>query len=279
MGFTVKEVLSEGKKGDSLLNEDLYVLTDHFIAVIDGATNVSGKRIADKTPGRFAAEIIKDTIEGLTAETTLEKMISHINENLQIAFLKYNLINEIAEKKWMAPSASLVVYSHYYNEVWQVGDCQLMIDGQVYKNDKELDTITGNARSLYLEGEIKKGKTIEQLIEHDTGWEFIRPLIQQQYFMQNDSQNQYGYDVINGFNVDLNRVKITKVQVNACEIILASDGYPFLKGTLLESENALSSLLNDDPLCFRVYKSAKGLVKGNKSFDDRTFVKFKINNA
>ncbi|MRH41393.1 hypothetical protein GH741_01740 [Aquibacillus halophilus] len=276
MGFTVKEVLSEGKKGDPLLNEDLYVSSDRFVAVIDGATSVSGKMIAGQTPGRFAAEIIKQTIEGLAAEASLEMMVSQINVNLQYAYLKYDLLNEIEEKKWMAPSACLVIYSDYYHEVWQIGDCQLMIDGQVYSNDKELDNITANARSLFLEAEIKKGKTIDELIEHDTGWEFIRTLIQQQYFLQNDSDNQYGYDVINGFNVDFTRVKTIKIPVDAKEIILASDGYPFLKDTLEESEYVLSKLIKEDPLCFRIYKSAKGLIKGNKSFDDRTYVKLEM---
>ena len=57
---------------------------------------------------------------------------------------------------------------------------------------------------------------------------------------------------------------------------MASDGYPVLKETLEETEEALKIVLETDPLCFRQYKSAKGLQKGNNSFDDRTYIKFEL---
>ena len=67
--------------------------------------------------------------------------------------------------------------------------------------------------------------------------------------------------------------------IDACDcgqdIILASDGYPFLKPTLAESENALAAQLDSDPLCIRSFKATKGLASGNKSFDDRSYVRFK----
>lgn len=56
---------------------------------------------------------------------------------------------------------------------------------------------------------------------------------------------------------------------------MASDGYPFLKPTLAESEEALAHLLAYDPQCTHEFIATKGIVVGNKSFDDRTYIRFR----
>ena len=58
------------------------------------------------------------------------------------------------------------------------------------------------------------------------------------------------------------------------EIVLASDGYPFLKPTLAESEEALANQIANDPQNISCFIATKGLVEGNKSFDDRTYIRF-----
>ena len=58
------------------------------------------------------------------------------------------------------------------------------------------------------------------------------------------------------------------------EVVLASDGYPKLFGTLEESEHYLQKVLAEDPLCISLNKQTKGLMVGNNSYDDRTFVRF-----
>lgn len=270
------ELLNEGKFGNPEVCEDLYVVTDDFVAVIDGATNISDRLIGGKAPGRFAAEVVQETLLEAQADVTLVELIGQINESLQSKYEQLNIVKEIEQYAWMAPTACLICYSRYYEEVWQIGDSLCMIDGQLHTNEKPLDAITANARSLYLETELKNGKTIENLMDHDTGWDFIKPLIKQQYYLQNDTENQYGFEVINGFDVDFSRVKTIKVPEDAKTIILASDGYPIIKESMEETEAALNELLAIDPLCFRQFKSAKGLQKGNKSFDDRTYIKFHV---
>ncbi|QTN00507.1 hypothetical protein ERJ70_15080 [Sediminibacillus dalangtanensis] len=276
MGIHLIESFLQGKRPAPELCEDMLVINEDFVAVIDGATNVSGRKINGKSPGKLAAEIVKQTVERMDKKVTLEGMIEQINQSMQNFYQKQELLEEIKRKKWLAPSACMAIYSHYHREVWQIGDCQAMIEGELYKNEKHLDTITANARSLYLEAELKKGKTVDDLLVRDTGWEFIQPLILQQYYMQNDPQNQYGYEVINGFPIDLNMVQVTPVPADMTEIILASDGYPFLRNNLSDSEVTLGKLLREDPLCFRAYKASKGLVKGNESFDDRAYIRIRV---
>ncbi len=73
---------------------------------------------------------------------------------------------------------------------------------------------------------------------------------------------------------ELNTEVMLKTQPDA-EIVLASDGYPKLKSTLKESEEELAKIIEIDPLCYKTYFSTKGLKKGNFSFDDRTYIRFK----
>lgn len=276
MTISVLELFNQGKLGIPEICEDLYVVNDHFVAVIDGATNITGNLIHGKAPGRLAAEVIQRVILEARMDVTLQELIADINKNLQMLYEEYGILDDIKKCAWMAPTACLICYSHYYQEVWQLGDSQCMIDGQLHTNEKQIDDITANARALFLEAEIKKGKTIEDLLEHDTGWDYIKTLIQLQYYLQNDRDSQFGFEVINGFDVDFSRVKTIQVPKDAKTIILASDGYPMLKTTLNETESELQHLLQTDPLCFRQFKSAKGLQKGHLSFDDRTYIKFEI---
>lgn len=55
-----------------------------------------------------------------------------------------------------------------------------------------------------------------------------------------------------------------------------SDGYPYLKTSLEETEQTLQEILRDDPLFFRKYKSTKGITEGAVSYDDRSYVKLII---
>ena len=61
---------------------------------------------------------------------------------------------------------------------------------------------------------------------------------------------------------------------SSSEIVLASDGYPFLKPTLAASEAALAEQIANDPQNIRSFIATKGIVEGNKSFDDRTYIRF-----
>ncbi len=69
---------------------------------------------------------------------------------------------------------------------------------------------------------------------------------------------------------------MTVYQVHAGdEIILASDRYPMLQETLQSSEQILPWILAKDVLIIgRPYSSTKGLVPGNVSYDDRTYIRF-----
>jgi len=152
-----------------------------------------------------------------------------------------------------------------------------MLDQGLIQNTKIIDDITSTARSLFLESEIAQGKSIEELRQHDTGRAFILPLLERQTIFQNNpSAGQYWFPVIDGFDVPDEGIHILSLPDDVDAIVLASDGYPYLKDTLEASEQALQEVLLDDPLLFRKYKTTKGLQTGNVSFDDRAYVKIAL---
>ena len=95
-------------------------------------------------------------------------------------------------------------------------------------------------------------------------------------FQNNPSANAYEFAILDGFHVPDAGIRIEPLPADSATVVLASDGYPCLKGSLEASEQALQGILQDDPLLFRSYKSTKGLQEGNISFDDRAYIRLKI---
>lgn len=99
------------------------------------------------------------------------------------------------------------------------------------------------------------------------------PFLTRQALLQNyPGNNQFAFAVFDGFTVDPDKVIVFKVGRNK-EIILSSDGYPITFNTLKRSEQYLYDIMQKDPNCIREYKCPKGLKQGNRSFDDRAYLK------
>src|SRR5699024_3325211 len=122
------ETFSKGQEDIEHLCEDLYVMNDAFVAVIDGASSSVDFKIHDKTPGRFAAEIVRSTILQSPADLYIDQLVDQINENLQSVYKELDYFAAFKENPAKTPTAVMAVYSNYYNEIWLIGDCQCMVD-------------------------------------------------------------------------------------------------------------------------------------------------------
>jgi glycerophosphoryl diester phosphodiesterase len=255
--------------------EDCLVITDHFAGVIDGATSKSERLVNGITIGKFASETIKESIYELRHDADFKTAIKFISNYLSLYYKNNNLFDIVKNNPWERPTASVALYSKYHRQVWLVGDCHCMIGNVYYSNNKVIDKIIAETRALYLELEILSGKSTDELLQQDTGREYILPLLKKQSLLQNMvGSSDYSYSVIDGFNINLRDIK--RIEVNSESIILATDGYPKLFDNLYESEAYLNNVLKEDPLLFRLYKSTKGLQIGNVSFDDRTYLKIEL---
>ena len=297
-----------GKKSSEAC-EDGMVVTDDFIAVIDGSTSKTPKHLnPDMKNGRYAMMLISEYIrEELKADASVDDFCQGVTVYIyNKVYEKLGVEERLKEHPEERLTASAILYSRTRNEVWMVGDCQAIIDGKLYENGKPYEEKIARKRVELIEQGLSPAEARKQ----------IEPLLIKAML---SGQNQT-YTVIDGFPIYREGVKVVSVSdsssvqgsvsssdsssvqdsvsssdscsvqdpvscsgsasasdtipSSSSEIVLASDGYPFLKPTLAASEAALAEQIANDPQNIRSFIATKGIVEGNKSFDDRTYIRF-----
>ena len=297
-----------GKKSPEAC-EDGMVVTDDFIAVIDGSTSKTPKHLnPDMKNGRYAMMLISEYIrEELKADASVDDFCQGVTAYIyNKVYEKLGVEERLKEHPEERLTASAILYSWTRNEVWMVGDCQAIIDGKLYENGKPYEEKIARKRVELIEQGLSPAEARKQ----------IEPLLIKAML---SGQNQT-YTVIDGFPIYREGVKVVSVSdsssvqgsvsssdsssvqdsvsssdscsvqdpvscsgsasasdtipSSSSEIVLASDGYPFLKPTLAASEAALAEQIANDPQNIRSFIATKGIVEGNKSFDDRTYIRF-----
>lgn len=249
--------------------EDGLVVTDNFIAVIDGSTSKTPRHISpDMRNGRYAMRLISEYISSqLPLDASVEDFCRGVTEYIRNkVYEPQGLTEQLFRHPEERLTASAIIYSDRRKELWLVGDCQALVDGRLYDNAKPYE----------LEIARKRVELIAQGISPAEARKRIEPILIETMLT---GQNKK-YAVIDGFPIYEQGVKTVSLDntlphaSDKHEIVLASDGYPFLKQTLADSEEALSRLIATDPQCIRYFIATKGLVGSNKSFDDRTYICF-----
>lgn len=253
----------EGKSRDKRLCEDEAVITDSFAAVIDGVTSKSDFRYKGKSTGRLAADFVKEVLTEAMPEAGIEEVIAACRRKWEAFYEEADFPYERAS---MGPQAAAAIYSAFYRKIWLIGDCQAMVDGVHYMVPKKSDEVLSEFRSL----------VIHITEDSEEARKLILPWIVKAAKFSNDRSSCYGYAVMNGEEIPAELIRTIPLDEGSHEIVLASDGYPVLRPTLEESERELERILKEDPDCCREYRSTKGIMPGNVSFDDRTYIKFKI---
>ena len=287
-----------GKKSSEAC-EDGMVVTDDFIAVIDGSTSKTPKHLnPDMKNGRYAMMLISEYIrEELKADASVDDFCQGVTAYIyNKVYEKLGVEERLKEHPEERLTASAILYSRTRNEVWMVGDCQAIIDGKLYENGKPYEQEIARKRVELIEQGLSPAEARKQ----------IEPLLIEAML---SGQNQT-YPVIDGFPIYREGVKVVSVSdscsvqdsvpasnsipasdsvpcsdsvsasgtflVSSSEIVLASDGYPFLEPTLAASEAALAEQIANDPQNIHSFIATKGIVEGNKSFDDRTYIRFSV---
>ena len=279
-----------GKKSQKAC-EDGMVVTDDFIAVIDGSTSKTPKHLnPDMKNGRYAMMLISEYIrEELKADASVDDFCQGVTAYIyNKVYEKLGVEERLKEHPEERLTASAILYSRTRNEVWMVGDCQAIIAGKLYENGKPYEQEIARKRVELIEQGLSPAEARKQ----------IEPLLIKAML---SGQNQT-YTVIDGFPIYREGVKVVSVSdsssvqdsvpasdsvpcsdsasasdtipSSSSEIVLASDGYPFLEPTLAASEAALAEQIANDPQNIHSFIATKGIVEGNKSFDDRTYIRF-----
>ena len=285
-----------GKKSQEAC-EDGMVITDDFIAVIDGSTSKTPKHLnPDMKNGRYAMMLISEYIrEELKADASVDDFCQGVTAYIyNKVYEKLGVEERLKEHPEERLTASAILYSRTRNEVWMVGDCQAIIAGKLYENGKPYEEKIARKRVELIAQGLSPAEARKQ----------IEPLLIKAML---SGQNQT-YTVIDGFPIYREGVKVVSVSdsssvqdsvsssdscsvqdpvscsgsasasdtipSSSSEIVLASDGYPFLKPSLAASEAALAEQIANDPQNIHSFIATKGIVDGNKSFDDRTYIRF-----
>ena len=251
-------------------SEDGVVVTDDFIAVIDGSTSKSSQRYSHfASNGRYAMKLVAQYVGHMPANVSCHQFCIGITRRFADTMCN----------RWLRPrrplpdpvdrlAASAVVYSRLRREIWMVGDCQCLIDGTLFENPKPYEAELARRRADI----ICHSADQKQFLVDDTARQQILPDMMR---IMRQQQN-VAYAVIDGARIPEQHVIVLPLDFCPHDIVLATDGYPFLHSTLEASEAALSRQLTDDPLNIGTFQATKACMKGNLSFDDRAYIRFKV---
>ncbi len=269
-------------KNPKVKSEDGIVVTADFIAVIDGSTSKSQLRHSMwRSNGRYAMQLISRYISRMPKDITCQEFLRGVTACIRKHYKKSQM-SRLAEHPEDRLTASVLVYSRLSREIWMVGDCQCLVSPlgtcqsapayTYYDNPKPAEAALAAQRADEVKRLLAEGVTREELLLNDTARPVIIP-----HMIETMRQQNVSYSVVDGFPIPFQHVRTITLDFQPWEIVLATDGYPFLCPTLQESEERLSRQRSTDPLNIGPdFQATKGFHPDNNSFDDRTYIRFRV---
>ena len=265
-------------KSPAKKSEDGILVTNDFIAVIDGSTSKTDRRYSFfRSNGRYAMQLIAKFLRHAPKSLSCHQFCTGATRAIACHYRRSQL-SRLAEHPEERLTASCIVYSRLRREIWMVGDCQCLIGRIVtpqtpivhtyYDNPKPYEQELAEQRAAIIQA---SHEPKEHFLVNDTARAAIIPHMLQT--MQNQNKT---YAVVDGFAIPEQKVRILTLDFQPWEIILASDGYPFLEPTLEASEARLAHQRATDPLNIGEFKATKAFAEGNNSFDDRAYIRFRV---
>ena len=125
-------------KGKPEKCEDGIVVTNHYVAVVDGSTGkTSYRHFHGASNGRMAMLMITSFI---ATHASPDMTLSEFCHALTLYIRQVYRITDVMAQMKAHPedrlTASVALYSCKHNSVWLIGDCQAIVDGQYYSNSK-----------------------------------------------------------------------------------------------------------------------------------------------
>ena len=273
-------------KNPAKKSEDGIVVTNDFIAVINGSTSKSNYRHSlFNSNGRYAMKLVSTYIRRMPKNITCEAFLRGVTACIRKHYKK-SMLQRLTEHPEDRITCSVVVFSRLCREIWMIGDCQCLVTPSAispqpsalshhtsyFDNPKPYEAELAAMRANEVQRLLHQGHTADDLCRND----IARPVIIPRMIETMRNQN-ITYSVVDGFPIDRRHVRTITLDFQPYEIVLASDGFPFLYPTLEESEAALQHQRKEDPLNIGPhFQATKAFHPDNNSFDDRTYIRFRV---
>lgn len=114
-------------------------------------------------------ELVLEAIQDFPKDIDAEEAMNRITNRIHSFYVKHNLLADLEEQPGKRFTANGVIYSYARNEVWQVGDCQCIVGNLYSSNEKPIDAIMANARSVVNEVALLNGMTMEDFEKKTRG--------------------------------------------------------------------------------------------------------------
>lgn len=259
----IVEAASFSKTADEADNEDAFVITDEYVAVIDGVSSIEPGS-SDLSPGRIAAQTLVEAIRDLRGPMEPEQIVKHMHA----------AIAEVSGDHGSV-AATCAVLDIESQRVIRVGDVRLGIGG-AFDNPLTLwEDDAALARAALLRCHLARGTTVDDLRGDDPGQRMILPLMRESVHLRNRDDEPYGFGVIDGTGTPSDFVGVFRATTDT-EVVLATDGYITPMPTLADSEARLKGAIESDPLRVGPPGGLAGVMPGHASFEDRTYVRVRF---
>ena len=172
-------------------NDDEIYIGENFAAVVDGVSNKSliimdGKKIR-------IADIIIDAIKRLDRQSAPEYAkrfnLEEFTRSINIFIRRYCKEHNISLKQHTL-EATAAIYSKFHNQIWLVGDCRAVYDGQVLEHELKADELYQEMRLYVIRTLLHNGYTKEEIFENDISKEIIIHPEKCEEYITNDNEVQ-----------------------------------------------------------------------------------------
>lgn len=252
--------------------DDVLVITDSFLAIIDGAT-AKDEETQAVSGGRRCAEAAAAALHQYSGNGNLEGFLVHATRlvaDVEVA------LRPRSGWPYGPPSCSAIILSVARREIWAIGEGLCKVGQSVFRLETPIESLAARARSLVLESLLRDGVPIDELAESDPGRLAALPMLQLASRFRNAVDSPWGFAALDGTRVPPELVRVIPIPDGEREGILASDGYPILGHDLQSSERLLVELEAKDRLFCHEYMATKCRKKDERGFDDRSLIHFEI---
>jgi hypothetical protein len=247
---------------------DRVVIGANAIAVLDGST----ERTDDGTVhGSTLADIVADCVRTLDGDTP-------VGEFLRVATQAVAVQKSAAGVDPAVGACVTAAIVHVgRSELWRIGDPHILVDGVPRPRPPitSPEVALARARAVYLRALLLAGHPIADLRGDDVARRDLEPLRRATVAFRNRCVNGVGYVAIDGQTIPEPFIEVGAARPGT-EIVIATDGYFEAGLSLSITEALLQHRLLRDPLLIDDPPATKGWVPGASSFDDRSYVRLRL---